>query len=153
MRAPSDQAAAQMGDHRMSFRDVRLGMLLPERTFRPTPEDLIRFAGAADDYSYQHWDADRMRALGFASPIVHGWLTVSYMCRAARAAFARSTRIGALEIRHHRPAFPGLILCGGKVEEIGDGDILLAMWAEDGDRQRLSSGTIRLRGADAYGTM
>src|SRR5690606_23689465 len=62
--------------------DVREGQEVPPLDVVATRETLVRYAGASDDYAYQHWDRHRMIELGFEDVVVHGWLTFAYMTRA-----------------------------------------------------------------------
>ena len=65
------------------FADLAAGLVIPTLEVEIDRADLIRYAGAADDYVRQHWDHPFMIASGYPDVVVHGWLTFAHMCRAA----------------------------------------------------------------------
>jgi len=67
------------------FDRIETGEALPVLQTDITREDLVRYAGGADDYVRQHWDHPFMIESGFPDVIVHGWLTFAHMCRAVEA--------------------------------------------------------------------
>ncbi|MEV6526495.1 MaoC/PaaZ C-terminal domain-containing protein [Longispora sp. NPDC051575] len=59
-----------------------VGTQLPERVFRVTRADLVRYAGASGDFNPIHW-SDRVAAeVGLPSVIAHGMLTMALAARA-----------------------------------------------------------------------
>lgn len=126
------------------------GQELPVIHRHPTRLDLVKYAGVAEDFSPQHWDADYMRGLGFPDVIVHGWLTLTYMCQAVTEWLPpdRATILG-YDARYRRPTFPGPLTCGGRVASsaVEDGKTVLSveMWAKGEDGGVTTTGTMRLR--------
>ena len=126
------------------------GQELPIIHRHPTRQDLIRFAAASEDFASQHWDTYHMRGLGFPNVIVHGWLTLTYMCQAVTEWLPpeRGTVLG-YDARHKRPTFPGPLTCGGRVASISveDGKTIVdvAMWAKDASGMVTTAGTMKLR--------
>ncbi len=56
---------------------TEIGTALPQREFRVTREDLVRYAGAAGDFNPIHW-SDRVAAsVGLPGVIAHGMLTMA----------------------------------------------------------------------------
>ncbi len=95
---------------------MRVGDNLPELLVEITHRDLIRYAGAANDYLPQHWDRDMMRGDGFADVVVHGWLGCAHLCRAATAVFAPDRWVlDRYAVRYRRPLHPGPVVCGGRL--------------------------------------
>jgi acyl dehydratase len=54
------------------YEDVTVGADIPRLVKRPTTEQLVRYAGATDDYARIHYDEPYARFRGFPSVIVHG---------------------------------------------------------------------------------
>lgn len=56
---------------------TEIGTALPQREFRVTRENLVRYAGAAGDFNPIHW-SDRVAAsVGLPGVIAHGMLTMA----------------------------------------------------------------------------
>ncbi|WP_018347746.1 MaoC/PaaZ C-terminal domain-containing protein [Longispora albida] len=61
---------------------LETGAVLPERAFRITRADLVRYAGASGDFNPIHW-SDRVAAeAGLPGVIGHGMLTMALAARA-----------------------------------------------------------------------
>ena len=54
-----------------------VGTTLPERDFRITRQDLVRYAGAAGDFNPIHWSDRVAVAVGLPGVIAHGMLTMA----------------------------------------------------------------------------
>jgi acyl dehydratase len=65
----------------VTFDDVDVGFQLPERTFRITREDLVRYAGASGDLNAIHWNDRVAVEVGLPGVIAHGMLTMATACR------------------------------------------------------------------------
>jgi len=114
------------------FAQIAQGMDLPPLNVTITRADLVRYAGASDDYVPQHWDQQMMLAAGFDDVVVHGWLCFAHMCRCVTNwAVPTVATIDSYRIRYLRPLYPGLITCGGIVEEAHDDKARLALWASN----------------------
>jgi len=109
-----------------------IGEAVPELHIEVTRADLVRYAGAADDYVRQHWDHPFMIANGFPDVAVHGWLTFAHMSRAVTDWLvpARWT-IAGYSVRYVRPTYPGLLVCGGEVVESDATGVKLVLWSKD----------------------
>ena len=57
--------------------DVQTGTELPQRTFRVTRADLIRYAGASGDFNPIHWSDRIAKDVGLPTVIGHGMLTMA----------------------------------------------------------------------------
>lgn len=127
------------------FPALRVGMVLPELAVTITRADLIRFAGAADDYVPQHWDHPMMVAAGFADVVVHGWLCFAHMCRCVTDwAPPRIATIAAYEVTYRRPLYPGLLTCGGTVAKTAVHAVALDLWARDAGEQTVTRASVEL---------
>jgi len=63
------------------YEDITEGMLLPGLSKKPTPRQLVMWAGAAGEFSEMHYDIDFAREKGFPGIIVHGMLIASFLAQ------------------------------------------------------------------------
>jgi acyl dehydratase len=83
--------------------DVAVGTELPERVFRVTRADLVRYAGASGDFNPIHWNERVATEVGLPGVIAHGMFT---MALAGRAVTDWTGDPGALveyQVRFGRP--------------------------------------------------
>jgi acyl dehydratase len=131
---------------RNPFPRIMAGDAVPPLTVTIDRLALIKYAGAADDYVREHWDHPYVVAKGYPDVIVHGWLTYAHMCRAVTdwisPRLATFVRYG---VRYHRPLHPGTLVCGGRVVQVSDDAIELALWGRNGAGEQVATGTAMLR--------
>lgn len=132
-----------------SLAEVREGQDVPPLEVVAGRDALVRYAGASDDYAYQHWDHPRMVELGFEDVVVHGWLTFAYMTRAVTDWIPREVAdIREFAVRYRKTTLPGPIECGGQVVRVRDGDagllVDLDLWAKDGRGELTTTATMTL---------
>ncbi len=56
---------------------TEIGTALPQREFRVTRENLVRYAGAAGDFNPIHWSDRVAESVGLPGVIAHGMLTMA----------------------------------------------------------------------------
>ena len=61
--------------------ELEVGTQLPEREFRVTRADLIRYAGASGDFNPIHWSDRVAKDVGLPTVIGHGMLTMALAAR------------------------------------------------------------------------
>ncbi len=61
--------------------DVAVGTELPERVFRVTRADLVRYAGASGDFNPIHWNDEVAKAVGLPGVIAHGMYSMGVAAR------------------------------------------------------------------------
>lgn len=129
---------------RAAFSEIYLGQEIPAVEVVTRPADLVRFAGAVDDYAPPHWDHLYMVEHGFPGVIVHGWLSFSIMCRvAATVAPPLLAHFRAFSVHYSRPNLPGPALYGGAVKAIReDGEVDIDIWADNATGRRLAEGSV-----------
>ena len=135
-----------------SFDAITEGHEVPDIEVTIERADLVKYAGAADDYSYQHWDHPKMTSLGFPDVVAHGWLTFAHMARAVTDWIPQEAAdITDFAVRYRRPTFPGTITCGGAVKarrrEAGADLLDLELWSRNADGEVTTTATMTLRGA------
>ena len=72
---------------------MEIGAQLPERTFRVTRADLVRYAGASGDFNPIHWSDRIATSVGLPGVIAHGMLTMALAGEALAAWLGDTTRI------------------------------------------------------------
>ena len=72
---------------------MEIGTQLPERTFRVTRADLVRYAGASGDFNPIHWSDRVATAVGLPGVIAHGMLTMALAGEALAAWLGDTAKI------------------------------------------------------------
>jgi len=119
-----------------SFDDLVEGQAVPVLERNVDPVMLIKYAGAADDYSPMHWDVAFARERGFDNIIAHGWLTCALMCETVTDWIPLEIAdIRSYTIRYQKIQPLGIATCGGQVKaKRREGDralVDLELWAKD----------------------
>ena len=83
--------------------DVEVGTELPERTFRVTRSDLVRYAGASGDFNPIHWSDRVATSVGLPGVIAHGMLTMGLAARAVTAWAGDPGALVEYTVRFGRP--------------------------------------------------
>jgi acyl dehydratase len=103
-----------------------VGTTLPEREFRITRQDLVRYAGAAGDFNPIHWSDRVAVAVGLPGVIAHGMLTMALAGRLLTDWAGDPAAVVEYGVRFARPVVVpdddrGVVLTvGGVVTEIRD---------------------------------
>lgn len=105
---------------------TEVGAILPEREFRVTRQDLVRYAGVAGDFNPIHW-SDRVAAsVGLPGVIAHGMLTMALAARLLTDWAGDPAAVVEYGVRFARPVVVpdddrGVAMgVGGVVKEIRD---------------------------------
>jgi acyl dehydratase len=76
---------------------------LPERTFRVTRLDLVRYAGASGDFNQIHWSDRIATSVGLPGVIAHGMLTMALVGRALTEWAGNPAGVVDFNVRFTRP--------------------------------------------------
>lgn len=82
---------------------AQVGEPLPERTFRVTRADLVRYAGASGDFNPIHWSGRFATKVGLPGVIAHGMLTMGLVARALTEWAGRPDAVVDYGVRFTRP--------------------------------------------------
>jgi acyl dehydratase len=82
---------------------VAVGTELPERTFRVTRADLVRYAGASGDFNPIHWNERVATAVGLPNVIAHGMFTMGLAARVVTAWAGDPAALVEYQVRFGRP--------------------------------------------------
>ena len=99
------EAPAMASSHPAGSLEVGSGFEL--RTEPITAQQLVRYAGASDDYNRIHYDADFAKRAGLGGVIAHGMLTMAFMARAATDWAGPQGRVTQIAARFSAPVRPG----------------------------------------------
>lgn len=83
--------------------DVAVGTALPEREYRVTRADLVRYAGASGDFNPIHWSDRVATAVGLPGVIAHGMVTMALAGRAVTAWTGDPAALVEFQVRFGRP--------------------------------------------------
>ena len=61
----------------VSYADVEPGTELPDRSYRVTRLDLVKYAGASGDFNPIHWNERIAKSVGLPNVIAHGMYTMA----------------------------------------------------------------------------
>lgn len=98
------------------YEDAEVGYNLPTLVKHPTTQQLVRWAGAANDYNPIHYDKDFAQSQGLPSVIVHGLLNTCFLSQMIIDWMGEEGTLSKLTSSYKGMAFPGEdIICKGEV--------------------------------------
>jgi acyl dehydratase len=103
------------------------GAALPAQEFRVTRADLVRYAGASNDFNPIHWSDRHATAVGLPGVIAHGMLTMALAGRAVTAWTGDAGGVVEYGVRFARPVVVpdddkgALVTVAGTVLSVADG--------------------------------
>lgn len=89
-----------------------------------TTVQLVRYAGASDDYNPIHYDLPYATQAGLGGVIAHGMLTMGFMGRALTDWIGPGGRVLRIAARFTAPVRPGdrVVVAGTAEQEVEEGD-------------------------------
>lgn len=101
------------------FEDVEVGTELPAMTKKPTTRQLVKWAGASQDWNELHYDKDAAQKGGLPNVIVQGHLTSSFLAQLLTDWMGGEDGfVKKMEVKWKQFHFPGQeILCRGNVTD------------------------------------
>jgi acyl dehydratase len=120
--------------------ELAVGDSLPALVKYPTTEQLVRYAGAANDFAPIHFDADRARERGFDGVIVHGLLKAGFLAQLVTTWCGPDAWVRRFRAEYRLVDRPGRpIICrarvAGKRAEDGQTLVELELWTENASHQ------------------
>ena len=120
--------------------DVVVGTELPERVFRVTRADLVRYAGASGDFNPIHWNDEVARAVGLPGVIAHGMYAMGVAARMVTGWVGDPAAVKRLRVRFSTMIEPGQTLTvKGEVAEVEGRRVLVRFHAEDEKGEKVLS--------------
>ncbi len=128
------------------YEDIEVGSEIPALVKCPTTMQLVKFAGASDDYYPIHYDKDIAQANGLPGVIVHGWLTLSFLGQMITDWMGEGGTLVKLSGSYRGMNFPGeTLICKGTVTKkyIEDGQhfVVCSLWTENPKGEKTVTGT------------
>ncbi len=111
-----------------------VGFELPPRVHTTTAAQLVRYAGAAQDFSGIHYDVDYARRRGFDGVIVHGLLKAAFLAELGQDWAGDGAWYRSFGARYSGTDLVGApITCRGRVSSIdaAAGHVGLELWTEN----------------------
>ena len=128
------------------YEDIEIGSDVPSLIKYPTLVQLVKYAGAVDDYSPYNFDREYARSIGLPDVLVTGSLLFGFLAQMVTDWIGEQGTIKKLSCSHRAMRHPGTeIICKGKVTskyiEGGKGYIECEIWAENAEGQKSTPGT------------
>ncbi|MDR5760619.1 MaoC/PaaZ C-terminal domain-containing protein [Caballeronia sp. LZ035] len=114
-----------------------------------TTEQLVRYAGASDDYNRIHYDLPYAQAAGLGGVIAHGMLTMGFMAQAITDWTGPAAFVQQIEARFARPVRPGDIVSISVEIEARDSDTWRCILRASVGEHLVASGHAVVRRAQA----
>ena len=127
------------------WEDIEVGTEIPSLEKRPTPQQLVRWAGASGDFYQIHYDKDFALSNNLPGIIVHGALKSAWLGQLLGDWVGTSGTIKKYGCTYRGMDVPGDILtCKGTVvKKYVEGDehlVELDIWLEDGKGDKTTPG-------------
>lgn len=110
-------------------------MEIPSLTKRPTPRQLVMYAGASGDYNPIHYDRDAAASRGLPGIVVHGQLVSACLMQLLTDWLGEAGSISKFSVSYRAMTFPGEdFVCRGVISgksDDGDGRVSLNVWTEN----------------------
>ncbi|MFO8009624.1 MAG: MaoC/PaaZ C-terminal domain-containing protein [Dehalococcoidia bacterium] len=133
------------------FEDVEAGTEIPALIKNPTPTQLVKFAGASEDFNPIHYDKDKALADGLPGTIVHGRLKNAFLIQLLTDWLGEKGWIRKIAIQHRGMDLPWHpIVCKGSVTgkraEDGENFVDCELWTENekGEKTAPATATVSL---------
>lgn len=119
-----------------SLADISIGLELPQREFRITRADLVRYAGASGDFNVIHWNERVAKEVGLPNVIAHGMFTMGLAARIVTEWIGNPAAVTEYSCRFTRPVpipdndLGAVVVINAKVSEVTpDGKAVFAVSA------------------------
>lgn len=127
------------------WEDVTEGMEIPRLVKHPTPQSLVRYAGASGDFNVIHYNETLAKQQGLETIIVHGALKNAYLGQLLTDWVGLYGRIKKYGCQYRGMDYPNNdIICRGvvtrKYQENGEYLVDLEIWTENPAGEKTSPG-------------
>jgi acyl dehydratase len=128
--------------------ELEAGIELPSAVRFTTTAQLVRYAGAARDFSGIHYDLGYARERGFPDVIVHGFLKAAFLSELACEWGGAGSWLRSFAVRYEGIDVVGApIVCRGRVSGVQAEErrVALELWTErpDGTRTTRATGVLQ----------
>lgn len=124
--------------------------LPPLEKEKVTKVQLVKYAGASEDFNPLHFDDVFAKKIGLQSPVAHGMLIMGFLGEYVNKLFGDVASIQDFKMRFGAMTVPNdQIVCRGSVKNIYEQDgkqiAVLSVFAEKGPEQIVGSGEVILQ--------
>ena len=131
------------------YDEVAVGTEITPLIKSPTTQQLVKWAGASEDFNAIHYDKDIAEAQGLPGVIVHGLLKGSFLIQMLTDWAGDKGAVRKISIQHRGMNYPGRNLaCKGKVTskqaENGEHMVECEIWAENEKGEKTVTGTAKV---------
>ncbi len=137
--------------NQLYFEDIEEGTEITPLIKHPTPMQLVKFAGASEDFNPIHYDKDKALADGLPGTIVHGRLKNAFLIQLLTDWIGDQGMLKKISIQHRGMDLPEHpIACKGtvvkKYVENGENFIDCEVWTENekGEKTAPATATVTL---------
>ncbi|MDY6911058.1 MAG: MaoC/PaaZ C-terminal domain-containing protein [Chloroflexota bacterium] len=128
------------------FEDVEIGAELLPLLKYPEPRQLVKFAGASEDFNEIHYNKDKALADGLPGIIVHGRLKNAFLVQLLTDWAGDEGALKKIAIQHRAMDFPEHpLVCRGKVTnkytKNGQHLVECEVWTENEKGEKTAPGT------------
>jgi len=132
--------------NQLYYEDVVVGSEIPPLVKHPTTQQLVRWAGAVDDYNQIHYDKDFAQSKDLPGVIVHGALIASFLGQLLTDWIGEQGSVRRFTCQYRGISLPDQdIVCKGEVTKkyIKDGEhyVECSIWAENPEGEKVVPGT------------
>jgi acyl dehydratase len=101
-----------------NIHDISVGFQLPALVKRPTPRQLVQYAGASGDFYEIHYDKDFAIAQDLPGVIIHGALKSAWIAQVVTDWMGPAGSLRSFSVRYRGMDVPGdTLTCTAKVVE------------------------------------
>ena len=131
------------------WEDIDVGTEVTPLVKNPTPQQLVKWAGASEDFYPIHYDKDFAVAQGLPGVIVHGRLRGAFLIQMLTDWIGDAGAVRKMSIRQRGMDYPGQnLVCKGKVtnKHVENDDHLVEceIWTENEKGEKTTLGTARV---------
>ena len=131
------------------FEDVEAGTEITPLTKKPTTQQLVKWAGASEDFNQIHYDKDFALGRGLSGVIVHGRLKNAFLIQMMTDWIGDEGMLRKVAVQHRAMDYPDhTMTCKGKVtgKSVEDGEHLVEceIWTENEKGDKTAPGTARV---------
>lgn len=126
---------------------MEVGDVFGPYQFQISREQLVRYAGASDDYNPIHYDDAAARGFGLPGVIVHGMLNMGLIARwMTEDAFHGQAQLEQYSVRFRQMVQPDRVLVvTGRVREIDGDQVQVDVQLAESGQKPAVTGKMRLR--------
>ncbi len=129
----------------LCFEDVQVGMEIPALKKHPSPEQLVKWAGASGDFNVIHYNKEAALAQGLPDIIVHGRLKSAFLSQLVTDWIGAQGALKKIAVQHRATDTVNTdMVCKGVVKnksaQGGENLVTLEVWTENSRGEKTCRG-------------